>query len=75
MEIGARTERDATKNIAAWRASGVLTKGTYYQTNSRHEVAKVALDEAGASSWHAAIAATGEGDIDATDRIKIPRII
>ena len=46
MELGGRSEREAGKIIIAWLDSGVLIKGSYYHTESRHEVTKVTLDEA-----------------------------
>ena len=46
MEIGGRSEDEAGKIVSAWLKSGVLTKGRYYHGESRHQVEKVALDEA-----------------------------
>jgi hypothetical protein len=46
MEIGGRTEIEATKIIAAWLESETITKGEYYHGASKHSVAKIDLDEA-----------------------------
>jgi hypothetical protein len=50
MEIGARSEREAAKIIAAWIESGVLVKGDYYHTESKNKVARVTLDDAKAAA-------------------------
>ena len=55
MERGGRSEREATKIIAAWLKNGVLIKSTYYHTESRHEVAKVSLDDVKVAQILAAI--------------------
>jgi hypothetical protein len=46
MEIGGRSEAEAGKIVSTWLKSGVLTKGRYYHGESRHQVQKIALDEA-----------------------------
>jgi hypothetical protein len=49
IEIGGRSEREATRIIGTWIESGVLIKGKYYHTPSRHEVDRVMLDDAKAA--------------------------
>lgn len=49
MDIGKRSEREAGQIVREWLESGVLTKGKYYHTPSRHEVEQVVLDDAKAA--------------------------
>jgi hypothetical protein len=46
MDIGKRSEVEATKIITAWIESGVLTKGDHYSADSKHSVQRVTLDDA-----------------------------
>jgi hypothetical protein len=46
MEIGGRSESEASKIVKAWIESGVLIKGDHYEPTSKHNVKKVDLDEA-----------------------------
>jgi hypothetical protein len=50
IETGGRSEREATRIIAAWIESGVLVKEKYYHTPSRHEVDKLTLDDGKAAA-------------------------
>jgi hypothetical protein len=45
VEIGARSEDEATKVINAWLESGVLLKVKHYDAGTRHQVDKVVLNE------------------------------
>jgi hypothetical protein len=49
MQVGSRAEKEATKILAAWLDSGVLTKGEYYHTASKNTVSRVVLDDAKAN--------------------------
>lgn len=49
IEVGGRSERDASRIIAAWIESGVLTKDKYYPDGSKHAVERVVLNDARAT--------------------------
>jgi hypothetical protein len=59
MDIGKRSEREATKIIGAWLESGVLTKGEYLHVESKHKVQRVVLDDAKAASILAELESVG----------------
>jgi hypothetical protein len=49
VDIGKRSEREATTIVAAWFESGVLTKDEYLHVESKHKVQRVILDDAKAA--------------------------
>ena len=55
VNLGGRAEREAVKIVAAWIENGVLVKGSYYHTGSRHDVQCVTLDDAKAGAILASI--------------------
>jgi hypothetical protein len=55
MEVGRRSDREATSIVKAWLENGVLGEGTYYHLPSKHEVTRVIVDEAKAAEILASI--------------------
>jgi hypothetical protein len=56
MQIGGRSEREATLILKTWIENGILNKGTFRQPAGRNEVSMVALDDAKAAEILASIA-------------------
>ena len=64
IEIGGRNPEEAGKIIKAWIESGTLVRGEYYHNGSRHDVAKVTLDEAKLAAEAAELAPAFRRDAD-----------
>jgi hypothetical protein len=60
IDIGKRSDREATTIVAAWLESGVLIKGEYRHAKSRHTVQRVTLDDAKAASILAELETVGK---------------
>jgi hypothetical protein len=56
-ELASRNDREATRIVKAWLASGLLAKADYYHEPSKHTVARVVLNEAKAAEILAGIEA------------------
>ena len=46
IDLGGRTQQEATGIVKGWLETGVLVKGTHYDPESKHQVGKIDLDEA-----------------------------
>jgi hypothetical protein len=57
IEHGGRSDREASRIVKEWLASGVFIKGSYYHVSSKHDVQQVTLNEVKAAEIIAEIGA------------------